>query len=312
MIAIFIYNIFLILLYAFSLSIVGLDNYKEKKPIFAALGVLLTFFILDNVIIYMTEFINSFAHFYDRLFLVVPIIKAAIYLVNNYCCIWIVNIISDQKLKKSQMTILIGLGLWILLTPMLPASALSVWLFYLPNQLFLIYIGITAWRQFRKQTDNDTARYYLQRIALLCIIAGIIILVEDTYVIFNVDQYSSLTLKIFNRNFSEDIFSIAACFFILQYSLKIFLAKPTVIEVAIPTSNNPKLLANFSEHYQFTQRETEIFELLLSGKSNQEIADVLFLSIGTVKTHVHNIFIKLDINRRNQIDGVYQKFIENS
>ncbi len=61
------------------------------------------------------------------------------------------------------------------------------------------------------------------------------------------------------------------------------------------------LIQDFCQDHQFTQRETEIFILLLSHRTNQEIADQLFLSLGTVKTHVHNIFIKLDIKKRTQI-----------
>lgn len=310
MVAIFIFNILLLLLYAFSLSIVGLDYYREKKPILLALMVFFSFFILDNVIIYMTEFIESFAHFYDQLFMVVPIIKAGIYLVNNYCCFWIVNLISQRSFKKSQWAILIGMGLWMLMTPLFPASAMQVWLFYLPNQLFLIYVGVSAWRAFKQNSISPTAAYYLKWIAVLCVVSGICILAEDTFVIFNVDQYSSLKVKIFNRNFCEDLFSIAACLLGLRYSLKQFFSNKTEALPEEKTLRDEESLLAFSQHYQFTQRETEIFQLLLAEKSNQEIADTLFLSIGTVKTHVHNIFIKLEINRRNQIPSLYQNFLQ--
>jgi len=49
-----------------------------------------------------------------------------------------------------------------------------------------------------------------------------------------------------------------------------------------------------------SQRELEVMELLDSGKSNQQIADELILSIGTVKKHVYNIYSKLGVERRTQ------------
>lgn len=47
-----------------------------------------------------------------------------------------------------------------------------------------------------------------------------------------------------------------------------------------------------------SKREHEVLELMAQGFSNQEIADKLFLSANTVKTHTSNIFMKLDVTRR--------------
>ncbi len=50
-----------------------------------------------------------------------------------------------------------------------------------------------------------------------------------------------------------------------------------------------------------TKKEIEIFELLKQGKTNKEIASELFISVSTVKTHINNIFKKLNISNRNEI-----------
>jgi DNA-binding NarL/FixJ family response regulator len=44
-----------------------------------------------------------------------------------------------------------------------------------------------------------------------------------------------------------------------------------------------------------TKREKEIVELIAAGKSNQEIADALFISLRTVETHRLNVYQKLDV-----------------
>jgi NarL family two-component system response regulator LiaR len=49
-----------------------------------------------------------------------------------------------------------------------------------------------------------------------------------------------------------------------------------------------------------SKREHEVLELMASGLSNQEIADKLFVSLATVKTHSSNLFSKLDVKRRTQ------------
>jgi NarL family two-component system response regulator LiaR len=49
-----------------------------------------------------------------------------------------------------------------------------------------------------------------------------------------------------------------------------------------------------------SKRELEVLELMASGLSNQEIADKLFVSLNTIKTHTSNLFLKLEVNRRTQ------------
>ena len=50
-----------------------------------------------------------------------------------------------------------------------------------------------------------------------------------------------------------------------------------------------------------TVREQEVLQLILSGKSNREIAGALFISESTVKTHARNIFSKYDVGSRAEL-----------
>lgn len=51
---------------------------------------------------------------------------------------------------------------------------------------------------------------------------------------------------------------------------------------------------------ELSKRELEILGLLAQGHSNQEIAAKLFVSLSTVKTHIQNLFYKLEVKRRLQ------------
>ena len=68
----------------------------------------------------------------------------------------------------------------------------------------------------------------------------------------------------------------------------------------------PELYDNLSK------REMEVLKILAQGFSNQEIADQLFISLKTVKTHVSNIFNKLDVNDRTQatIYAIQHKLVD--
>ena len=49
-----------------------------------------------------------------------------------------------------------------------------------------------------------------------------------------------------------------------------------------------------------SERELEVLQLIAAGKSNRQIASELFVSVGTVKTHVNNFYRKLYAHSRTQ------------
>ena len=51
---------------------------------------------------------------------------------------------------------------------------------------------------------------------------------------------------------------------------------------------------------QLTERETDVLRLLAQGQSNQEIAVNLSISTTTVRSHVSNILMKLNVSNRTQ------------
>ena len=55
-----------------------------------------------------------------------------------------------------------------------------------------------------------------------------------------------------------------------------------------------------AELARLTERETEILKLLATGKSNAELAGLLFVAEGTIKTHVSNVLTKLGLRDRMQ------------
>lgn len=76
----------------------------------------------------------------------------------------------------------------------------------------------------------------------------------------------------------------------------------TVLEPEV-TSKMMKRMRSGNEtvlHDELTEREMEVLLLMANGKSNQEIADELFIGIKTVKTHVSNVLSKLAVQDRTQ------------
>ena len=72
--------------------------------------------------------------------------------------------------------------------------------------------------------------------------------------------------------------------------------QPAVVPEKEQPAPDEKALAALN----ITPREYEVLQLIAEGLSNQEIAERLFLSLNTVKTHTSNVFSKLDVQRRTQ------------
>ena len=61
------------------------------------------------------------------------------------------------------------------------------------------------------------------------------------------------------------------------------------------------LLLSFSEKFEISKREREVIQLICKGLSNQEISDALFISLQTVKDHIHHIFVKTGVKNRSSL-----------
>lgn len=79
----------------------------------------------------------------------------------------------------------------------------------------------------------------------------------------------------------------------------VVIEKEIVKEIVIDTTEfiqDKKTIENLN----ISKRELEVLDLMSKGMSNQEIADALFVSIPTIKTHSSKLFEKLEVSRRTQ------------
>lgn len=78
-------------------------------------------------------------------------------------------------------------------------------------------------------------------------------------------------------------------------------------EVIVPYEKDFSINETELNKLKLTKREYQILELLSKGKSNAEISDNLFISISTVKTHVSNLYNKMDVKSRSQAIALSKK-----
>lgn len=119
-------------------------------------------------------------------------------------------------------------------------------------------------------------------------------------------KWLELRFIIFDHSYEIYIGFIALIFTALGIWLALKLSKPKIEkvvvekEVYITRNENFMLDTALVSQLELSKRELEILGLLAQGHSNQEIASKLFISLSTVKTHIQNLFEKLEVKRRIQ------------
>src|SRR5262249_51971989 len=98
----------------------------------------------------------------------------------------------------------------------------------------------------------------------------------------------------------------------IRAGAKAYLLKDTARDALVDTVRRvhagetylpPSLAAKLAERVSgaaLSQREMEVLQRMAAGKSNKEIGTELFISDGTVKTHVKSFFTKLDVVSRTE------------
>lgn len=123
---------------------------------------------------------------------------------------------------------------------------------------------------------------------------------KKTIIIYSV----LLLLLLFSLKFIEYKFFIGSLS--VEIYIGIIALASTVLGIWIGhnITNKKRSAANINtqaiNELEISSRELEVLELMVAGFSNQEIADKLFISLSTVKTHSSNLFSKMDVKRRTQ------------
>lgn len=123
-------------------------------------------------------------------------------------------------------------------------------------------------------------------------------------VLFFILRWFEIRYLIFTQQYDVFFGLVALIFTFLGIWLAKQLSRPKTIliekEVVVKSNKIETIDWAKVDELQISKRELEVLNLLATGKSNDEIAQSLFVSRNTIKTHIANLYQKLDVKRRTQ------------
>ena len=194
---------------------------------------------------------------------------------------------------------------------LLPPTTSTKWLYYALRQ-FLILAGIAYALATYIRSSDELFRLRLRRHKRTVVVFAVLtvcVLLEDVYTSFvwEPSEHANaflLSLALAERNFSENLLMI----YCAVLAIREVLATIRVHASASPPSEGDAVarkieeeLPSYAHRHGLTSREADILELIVQGKTNQVIANTLYVTEGTVKAHVHNILKKCDQESRRTL-----------
>ncbi len=292
----FIYNIALIIFFTIASTGFYVIYMKNRKKGFIFLSLLYLLLIIDNSIIYISEFSKSFELLYETsfiLYVVIDLVYLGIILTTRA----IVSELFDDKFTIREKQICVAVPIILLILNIFGSYEIGEALIHFAFFAALSYIAFRFHRNIshnpnwfnKKMLKNH--KIYLWVIIILNIIA----ILESGFYFFgdlsNLDQNSILFEY---RSISFDVIKLFICIIGVKSLHSSF-------ENLFDKKSLDEKMNGFCIKYSLTSRQRDIIELIIDGYSNKEISNKLHITEGTVKTHIYNIFKKTDISNRNQI-----------
>lgn len=188
-------------------------------------------------------------------------------------------------------------------------DAMRKWILYSLRQFFLLGISMYYWIRYLGVESTVEKTRYRRKMPVMAAFTALAccIFLEDTAIMLlipnPIQNGGFLGEFLYRRNVTEIILAICTIGYAVYNSiLALELKRDRPPES--PKSHQRHMreaLPYFSKHYGLSSREEEILGYMLDGMSNQQIAQLLQVTIGTVKTHTHHVFKKVGVSNRNDL-----------
>jgi len=293
----FFYNITITTVYIVCCIALAYSYIQKKSPVFKYGFVMFMFYALSNLVYYMKEFLPTFETFYAQEFPFSMFILTLPDVLGLYFCTRVIMELAGLKVN------VIYNAIWLVLVI---GSCITTYPFIAVMVIVnasIIYSVFRLYRAGAEEGRNKTASFTTLLMGLI-ILCNLVLLFEIGLSVLELDaiQYTvESSYELIKRNPVVEASGIICVISAIWY-LTICTSGGNENHNII--SSQQFSIIDVMNKYDLTKREGEIARLVYEGKSNQEISETLFISVGTVKVHIHHIYEKFNVNSRYQFMAI--------
>lgn len=283
---------------------------RHQKKVNKYISIVFLLFIFDNLIYYMNEFLPPFSLFYGNSFLFRSIAFNFMGFIIIFCYELILLSSVEEVLGKREKFIWGSAFILQLILPRILLGNTYLVMLSILNHVLAVSIFVRALKRVWLHPENDLIQKSNQGYDLKF---GVTILTVSLFlqVLYAVETMMMQVLPDLNaRSLVIEVIGLFYVGIAIDHIVRLLICETEVGgKTGKANSAEDGSIVTFCERYELTKREREVAFLLLEGFSNGEIGEKLFISEGTVKTHVHNIYKKLGVNTRLRFSASFFEFL---
>lgn len=318
--ALFIYNFLIILLFTVNATAFLILYKKMRKAFFLLIFALFVTYIFYDLLLFMADYIESFNRYYGQSLIRHPIIVTSLVMaISAFYGLITIKLVKD-KIRIFDIAAYAFFAAGLLVTPLFDVSEANLFLYFTLIQFIFYYWAARGLVGTQKTTPNTGAVKNFRTFIFVALIINTLVVVEDYIVIFNYDVVRPVNPVIHNRNFSDDLLRIFIGISGLIWARRLLMGKRYFSdELGLMSAKEVSQLKKqtlalrfdqFCKIHGFTRREKEITSCIFERMSNREIAGHFYITISTVKNHIHSIFQKTGVSRRSLLTQKLQAHLD--
>lgn len=271
------------------------------------------FYFLDLMLIFLDEYLGhgTFPDASSFYAIRMPLVKAVLAMAVLEC-VWAALCLFLDKRSPALIAAPAGVFLAanLAVVMFMPEGEVRQWCFYSTREAFLIWCF--AFLAYQYRTASTPYRASIRRLRAPAIAGAVLcacIIAENTFLILvwqptPAFMDSAAPLFISERNISENLLALVLAALLLAHgarTLKLRYQEPPARGSDAEGRYIEANIDRYCEKHGLTRRERDILRCILAGKDYQNTASELYLAVGTVKSHTHNILQKTGAKTRQDL-----------
>lgn len=319
-------DFFMLVSFSFAISICAILYLGRNSKRALMIGIYFLIQFLLELVIRTSEVDNPMTRWWNRTFTTTVEIKGLFYTVILVSMMLVVLYMLELPVSAKYFIAPCAISVFLFTIPAIQNKNMIFYGMYLaPCEAYYFGLSLYALRKLKSLPESKLFQEFRR---VLLIIAGfaVIIFAEDfitswSYGFFTEFQgFTDPTLGVAyikERSFSESILQLILAAFVIYVggralvsALRAELQTLAGAPVSAPAPQDVEVdaLDGFATQIGLSPREREVLPLLLQNHSMQQISEQLYISLGTVKYHTHNVYQKAGVGDRTQLIDKFSCF----